>query len=170
MLSRAATLSAVASKKRKSGKPAKRRQGKGLSGNPQRRVQQLRERDAADLLRQQSRWAGSFGPGRRTWPWWAESHERVLARVRATEWPTRLLDIEALSGWLAGDEFYERLSAPGPGTGLTPAGWLRALTEAAIKAMRADFAGHRKEWPKLWAFCAGWPTRKAWMTWKPRPT
>ena len=40
MLSRAATLSAVASKKRKSGKPAKRRQGKGLSGNPQRRVQQ----------------------------------------------------------------------------------------------------------------------------------
>ena len=98
MLSRAATLSAVASKKRKSGKPAKRRQGKGLSGNPQRRVQQLRERDAADLLRQQSRWAGSFGPGRRTWPWWAESHERVLGRVRATEWPTRLLDIEALSG------------------------------------------------------------------------
>jgi hypothetical protein len=155
VLSRAATLSAVASKKRKSGKPAKRRQGKGLSGNPQHRVQQLRERDAADLLRQQSRWAGSFGPGRRTWPWWAESHERVLARVRATEWPTRLLDIEALSGRLAGDEFYERLSAPGPGTGLTPAGWLRALAEAAIKAMRADFAGHRKEWPKLWAFCCG---------------
>ena len=75
--------------------------------------------------------------------------------MRATEWPTRLLDIEALSGQLAGDEFYERLSAPGPGTGLTPAGWLRALTEAAIKAIRADFAGHRKEWPKLWAFCCG---------------
>jgi hypothetical protein len=62
---------------------------------------------------------------------------------------------EALSGQLAGDEFYKRLSAPGPGTGLTPAGWLRALAEAAIKAMRADFAADGKEWPKLWAFCCG---------------
>jgi hypothetical protein len=148
-----ATLSGVASRKRKSGKAAKRRQG--LSGNPQRRVQQLQERDAADLLRQQSRWAGSFNSGRRSWPWWAESHDRVLARVRAAEWPTRLLDIEALSGQLAGDEFYERLSAPGPGTGLSPAGWLRALAEAAIKGIGADFAADGKEWPKLWAFCCG---------------
>jgi hypothetical protein len=145
----------VASRKRRSSRSAKRRQGKGLSGNPQRRVQQLQERDAADLLRQQSRWAGSFNPGRRSWPWWAESHDRVLARVRAAEWPTRLLDIEALSGQLAGDEFYERLSAPGPGTGLTPAGWLQALAETAIKAMGADIAADGKEWPKLWAFCCG---------------
>ena len=145
----------MASRKRKSSKSTKRRQGKGLSGNPQRRVQQLQERDAADLLRQQSRWAGSFNPGRRSWPWWAESHDRVLARVRAAKWPTRLLDIEALSGQIAGDEFYERLSAPGPGTGLTPAGWLQALAEAAIKAMGADFAADGKEWPKLWAFCCG---------------
>ena len=145
----------MASRKRKSSKSTKRRQGKGLSGNPQRRVQQLQERDAADLLRQQSRWAGSFNPGRRTWPWWAESHDRVQARVRAAEWPTRLLDIEALSGQIAGDEFYERLNAPGPGTGLTPAGWLQALAEAAIKAMGADFAADGKEWPKLWAFCCG---------------
>ena len=118
-------------------------------------MQQLQERDAADVLRQQSRWAGSFNPGRRSWPWWAESHDRVLARVRAAEWPTRLLDVEALSGQLAGDEFYERLSAPGPGTGLTPAGWLQALAETAIKAMGADFAADGKEWPKLWAFCCG---------------
>jgi hypothetical protein len=75
--------------------------------------------------------------------------------VRATEWPTRLLDVEALSGRLAGDEFYERLSAPGPGTGLTPAGWLQALAEAAINAMGADFAADGTEWPKLWAFCCG---------------
>jgi hypothetical protein len=107
----------VASRKRKSCQSTKRRQGKGLSGNPQRRVQQLQERDAADLLRQQSRWAGSFNPGRRSWPWWAESHDRVLARVRAAEWPTRLLDVEALSGQLGGDEFYERLSAPAPAPG-----------------------------------------------------
>jgi hypothetical protein len=145
----------VASKKRKPSKPTKRGQGNGLSGNPQRRAQQLQERDAADLFRQQSRWAGSFNPGRRSWPWWSESHERVLAQVRATEWPARLLDIEALSGQLAGDEFYERLSAPGPGTGLTPGGWLHALAEAAIKAMGADLADDGKEWPKLWAFCCG---------------
>ena len=75
--------------------------------------------------------------------------------MRAAKWPTRLLDIEALSGQIAGDEFYERLSAPGPGTGLTPAGWLQALAEAAIKAMGADFAADGKEWPKLWAFCCG---------------
>ena len=75
--------------------------------------------------------------------------------MRAVEWPTRLLDIEALSGQIAGDEFYERLNAPGPGTGLTPAGWLQALAEAAIKAMGADFAADSKEWPKLWAFCCG---------------
>jgi hypothetical protein len=145
----------VASKKRKSGKPAKRRRGKGLSGNPQRRMQQLRERDAVDLLRQQSRWAGSSGPGRRTWPWWAESHQRVLARVRATEWPTRLLDIEALSGRLAGDEFYERLNAPGPGTGLTPAGlwlpktcatWADVLQMAAGWVWRSASAGPVLAW------------------------
>ena len=75
--------------------------------------------------------------------------------MRAVEWPTRLLDIEALSGQIAGDEFYERLNAPGPGTGLTPAGWLQALAEAAIKAMGADFTADGKEWPKLWAFCCG---------------
>ena len=75
--------------------------------------------------------------------------------MRATEWPARLLDIEALSGQLAGGEFYERLSAPGPGTGLTPGGWLHALAEAAIKAMGADLADDGKEWPKLWAFCCG---------------
>jgi hypothetical protein len=145
----------VASRKRKPSKPAKRGQGKGLSGDPQRRAQQLQERGAADLLRQRSLGAGSLNPGRRSWLWWPDSHESVLAQVRATEWPARLLDIEALSGQLAGDEFYERLTAPGPGTGLTPGGWLHALTEAAIKAMRADLAANGKEWPKLWAFCCG---------------
>jgi hypothetical protein len=155
VLSRAATLSAVASKKRKSGKPAKRRQGKGLSGDPQRRVQQLQERDAADLLRQQSRWAGSFGPGRRTWPWWAESHERVLARVRAMEWPTRLLDIETLSGRLAGDEFYERLSAPGPRHRADTSGLAAGTDRGGHQSDARRLRRHGKEWPKLWAFCCG---------------
>ena len=149
-------LPGVASKKRKSGKPAQRRQGKGLSGNPQLRAQQLQGRDAAERLQQQSRWAGTSAPGgQRTWPWWAESHETVLARVRATEWPSRLRDIETLAGRLAGDEFHARVNAPGPGTGLTPAGWLRALAETAMDTMAADLADEGKDWPRLWAFCCG---------------
>jgi len=143
----------VASKKRK---PAQRGQAKGLSGNPQRRAQQLQERSAAGHLRQQSRWAGSFNPAsRRTWPWWTESHETVLAQARTAQWPSRLLDIEALAGRLAGDEFHARVNAPGPGTGLTPAGWLQALTGTAVDAMAADLAADGKDWPQLWAFCCG---------------
>jgi hypothetical protein len=143
----------VASKKRK---PPQRRQGKGLSGNPQRRAQQLQERGATGHLGQQSRWAGSFEPAsRQTWPWWAESHETVLAQVRAAEWPSGLLDIEALAGRLAGDEFHARVNAPGSGTGLTPAGWLQALTGTAADAMAGDLAAHGKSWPQLWAFCCG---------------
>jgi hypothetical protein len=150
----------VASKKRK---PTKRRQGKGLSGNPLRRAQQLQERDEPGHLGQQPRWAGSFNPAsrqtnpasRQTWPWWTESHETVLAQVRAAEWPSRLLDIEALAGRLAGDEFHARVNAPGPGTGLNPARWLQALTGTAADAMAADLAAHGKDWPQLWAFCCG---------------
>ena len=144
----------MAAKKRKSGKSAKRGPGKGQSGNPQLRARQ-QGRESAGLPGQESRRSGSADPGRRSWPWWPESHARVLARVLAAEWPARLLDIEALSGQLAGDEFYERLNAPGPGTGLTPGGWLDALAEAAVEAMGADLAADGKEWAKLWAFCCG---------------
>ena len=152
---RVAMLPGMASKKRKSGKPTQRRQGKGLSGNPQRRAQQL-QGDVAERLRQQSQPAGTSAPGsQRTWPWWAESHETALAQVRATEWPSRLLDIETLAGRLAGDEFHARVNAPGPGTGLTPAGWLRALAETAMNTMAADLAGEGEAWPRLWAFCCG---------------
>jgi hypothetical protein len=48
-----------------------------------------------------------------------------------------------------------RVNAPGPGTGLTPAGWLQALTGTAADAMAADLAAHGKDWPRLWAFCCG---------------
>ena len=77
---------------------------------------------------------------------------RVLAQVRATEWPSRLLDIETLAGRLVGDEFHARVNAPGPGTGLTPSGWQRALAEKAMDAMGADLADEGKDWPRLWAF------------------
>jgi hypothetical protein len=149
-------LPGVASKKRKSGKPTRRGQAKGLSGNPQRRAQQLQDRGAATGLRQQPWSAGTSAHGSlRTWPWWAESHERVLAQVRATEWPSRLLDIETLAGRLAGDEFHAQVNASGPGTGLNPAGWGRTLAEMALEAMAADLAGEGKDWPRLWAFCCG---------------
>lgn len=153
---RVAMLPGVASKKRKPGKPTQRRQGKGLSGNPQRRAEQLQSRGAAERLRQQPRSVSRSAPGsQRTWPWWEESHRRVLARVRATEWPPRLLDIETLAGKLAGEEFHARVNAPGPGTGLTPAGWLRTLAETAMDAMETDLANEGEDWPRLWAFCCG---------------
>jgi hypothetical protein len=143
----------VASKKRKPGKPTRHRQGKGLSGNPQRRAQQLQGRER---LRQQLRPVSESAPGsQRIWPWWAESHQTVLDQVRATEWPSRPLDIETFAGRLAGEEFHARVNAPDPGTGLTPAGWLRVLAEKAMDAMEADLADEGEDWPRLWAFCCG---------------
>jgi hypothetical protein len=144
---------AVAKKKRKPGK-----QGKGLSGNPQRRAEQIRARDEAGPASEATRPAGTgaSGVGRhRTWPWWAASHEAVLARVRDTEWPDRLLDIETLAGRLAGDEFHARLSAPGSGAGMNPAGWFRTLTETALDALSDDLAEDGKNWQRLWAFACG---------------
>lgn len=136
----------MAAKRRKSG----RKPSKGVSGNPQRRAEQVKAQQAGRAPRE-----SLAGSGPRTWPWWGESHRAVLARVRETEWPSRLLDIETLAGQIAGDEFHARVSAPGPRTGLTPAGWLRALTETAMDAMDAGWAGGGKDWPRLWAFCCG---------------
>ena len=82
----------------------------GISGNPQRRAEQLAQlraiagepdieplvldfrsgradsplRDLAYAL------AGGAEPA----PWWAESHERILAAARALTWPSRLVDLE----------------------------------------------------------------------------
>lgn len=138
----------MAAKKRKSGhKPSK-----GVSGNPRRRAEQLQERSAAV---DRSRGEPRTPAGPRTWPWWAESHRAILDRVREAEWPSRLLDIETLAGRIAGDEFHTRVNAPGQRTGLTPAGWLRALAETAMDAMHSDWAGSGKDWPRLWAFCCG---------------
>ena len=46
-------------------------------------------------------------------PWWAESHERILAAARALTWPSRLVDLETQACRIVGDEFYERLNARG---------------------------------------------------------
>ena len=144
-------LPGVASRKRK---PDRRRPSKGLSGNPQRRAQQLTGPDAGDGPRQPAvRPSGGAGGGRSAWAWWAESHETVLAQARAARWPSRLLDIEDLAGQLAGDEFQARVAAEARGA--APAAWLAALADKAMDAVAADLAEGGQDWPRLWAFCCG---------------
>jgi hypothetical protein len=116
----------VASKKRSSGK-GKKAQRKGLSGNPQRR--------AAQLQAVAGGWAGTEfddvpydeveRPRVTPAPWWAESHERVLAAARASTWPSSPLEVETLACRLAGDEFYDRMRSEQ--AGLKPSSWLGFL-------------------------------------------
>ena len=161
-----ATLTGVSPKKRNSRKPKTHRQG--LSGNPQRRAQQLRERRAqgqpvfgqrpreheanpnrAAFLELAYRLAG----GAPDEAWWRESHDRILARARALTWPSRLVDLETQACQIVGDEFYDRLQAPG--TGLHPVQWLRALAEETGAALRAEVAQGADDWQKLWALLCG---------------
>jgi hypothetical protein len=158
----------VSSKKRNSHKRKTHRQG--VSGNPQRRAQQLRQErrmaqgqaalrqlprapqadpDRAAFRELAYRLAGGASPE----PWWRESHERVLARARALTWPTRLVDLETQACQIVGDEFYDRLQSPG--TGLHPAQWLRALADETGAALRAALAQGADDWQKLWALLCG---------------
>jgi hypothetical protein len=75
--------------------------------------------------------------------------------VRAAEWPSRPLDIETLAGRLAAAEFHAQVDAPGPGIGLTPAGWIRGLADATTAAIEADLVNGGNDWPRLWAFRLG---------------
>ena len=122
----------VSSKKRNSGRRKVHRQG--LSGNPQRRAEQLGRdlpafrrpqagRDRAAFRELAYRFAGGALPE----PWWRESHDRILARARALTWPARLVDLETQACQIVGDEFYDRLRSRV--TGLHPVQWLRALAE-----------------------------------------
>jgi hypothetical protein len=126
----------------------------GLSGNPQRRAEQLR----------QEQWAGQGQPalrelayrlagGASAEPWWPESHGRILAQSSALAWPSRLVDVETRACQIVGDEFYERLESPA--TGLHPAQWLRALAEEAGAALRTTLARGTDEWRGLWALLCG---------------
>ncbi len=152
-------------KKRKSRTPQTHRQG--LSGNPQRRAQQLQERqargepafgqlpepqadpDRAALWELAYRLAGGAPDA----AWWRESHERILSRARALAWPSRLVDLETQACQLVGGEFYDRLQSPG--TGLHPVQWLRALAEETGAALRAALAQDADDWQKLWALLRG---------------
>ena len=159
-----ATLTQVSSKKRSSGGRKAHRQG--LSGNPQRRAEQLAQDrragrdlsafrhpqtdpDRAALRELAYRFAGGAPPE----AWWRESHDRILALARALTWPARLVDRETQACQIVGDEFYDRLRSPG--TGLHPAQWLRALAEETGAALRATLAQGADDWQKLWALLCG---------------
>lgn len=156
----------VSSRKRNSGKPRTHRQG--LSGNPQRRAQQLQERrpqdqsafrqlppelqadaDRAAFRELAYRLAGGAPDA----TWWRESHERILVRARALTWPSRLVDLETQACRIVGDEFYDRLQSPQ--SGLHPAQWVRALAEETAAALRAELTQGGDDWQKLWALLCG---------------
>jgi len=139
----------VSSRKRNSRRRKAQRQG--VSGNPQRRAQQLRQdrqagrdqpafrRVPADPDRAAFReLAYLLAGGAPAEAWWQESHERILDRARALTWPSRLVDLETQACQIVGDEFYDRLRSPD--TGVHPVQWLRALAEEAGAALRAALA------------------------------
>jgi len=98
----------VAAKKRRSGRGKAPRQG--ISGNPQRRAEQLAQRrsaitDEPDLSSLRDL-AYAMAGGSKPSPWWAESHQRILAAARALTWPSRLVELETQTSRIVGDEFY----------------------------------------------------------------
>jgi len=156
----------VSSRKQNSRKPRTHRQG--VSGNPQRRAQQLQERRAqgqpafgqlrrepqADPDRAAFReLAYRLAGGCPDAAWWRESHERILACARALTWPSRRVDRETQACQIVGDEFYDRLRSPE--TGLHPPQWVRALAEETGAALRAELAQGADDWQKLWALLCG---------------
>jgi hypothetical protein len=158
----------VTSKKRRSGRGKGPRQG--ISGNPQRRAEQLAQRrpgiaDEPDLSplvldfrsgKQDSPLrdlAYALAGGAEPRPWWGKSHQRILAAARALTWPSRLVDLETQACRIVGDEFYERLNSRV--TGLHPSQWLRALAEETGAALRTSVADGAGDWRQLWALLCG---------------
>ena len=159
----------MASKKRRSGKGKGSRQG--ISGNPQRRAEQVAQRRSAiadepalpplvldfrsgkpdDFPLRDLAYALAGGAEPR--PWWGESHQRILAAARALTWPSRLVDLETQACRIVGDEFYERLNSRV--TGLHPPQWLRALAEVTGAALRASVADGTGDWRQLRALLCG---------------
>jgi hypothetical protein len=142
----------VSSKKRSSGKRKVHRQG--ISGNPQRRAEQLRQErppvpDRAALRELAYKLAGGAKPA----AWWPESRKRIIDRARALIWPSRLVDLETQACQIVGDEFYDRLNSPD--AGLQPIQWLRALAEETGAALRAELAEGSGNWQELWALLCG---------------
>ena len=101
----------MAAKKRRSGRGKGPRQG--ISGNPQRRAEQLAQRrsaiaDEPDLSGLRDL-AYALAGGAEPSPWWDESHQRIIAAARTLAW------IEGVPGWR---QFYRHRSGRvrrGPG-------------------------------------------------------
>jgi hypothetical protein len=147
----AGTLTRVSSKKRDSGRRRTYRQG--VSGNPQRRAQQLQERRVVQGQPALRELAYRLAGGAPTAAWWRESYTCILARARTLIWPSCLVDLETQACRIVGDEFYDRLRSPG--TGLHPAQWLRALAEETGAALRTALAQGADDWQGLWALLCG---------------
>jgi hypothetical protein len=145
----------VAAKKRRSGRNKGPRQG--ISGNPQRRAEQLAQRQPAiedeQLLSSLRELAYTLAGGAEPSPWWAESHQRILAAARALTWPSRLADLETQACRIVGDEFYERLNSES--TGMHPSQWLSALAEETGTVLRASVTDGTGDWRQLWALLCG---------------
>ena len=147
----------MAAKKRRSGRGKAPRQG--ISGNPQRRAEQLAQRrpaiaDEPDAdFRSLRDLAYALAGGAKPSPWWAESHQRILAAARALTWPSRLVDLETQACRIVGDEFYERLNSRVVRAAPVP---------VAARAGRGDRGGvagvggrGTGDWPQLWALLCG---------------
>ena len=153
----------MSSKKRSSRSRQAHRQG--LSGNPQRRAQQLDQRARRNLSASGHAQADpgraaafrelaySLAGGALPKTWWRDSHERILAQARALTWSPRLANLETQACQIVGDEFYDRLHSPG--IGLHPAQWLRALAQETGAALRAALPRGADDWQKLWALLCG---------------
>lgn len=149
--------------------PKKRSGGKHLSGNPQRREQQLKSRNqgkvgspekssrarslSLDDRRAFADLARRLAGGAPAMPWWAESHDSIIRDFLAGSAPERLVDIETRACEVVGDEFYARLHSSA--TGLAPTQWLRALIEEVGARLEAAIAASAAEQPKLLAFLRG---------------
>ena len=159
----------MAAKNRRSGKSKSPR--RGISGNPQRRAEQLAQRrpaitgepDLSPLVMDfrsgkpensaMRELAYALAGGAKPAPWWSASHERVLASARALDWPAQTLDVEAQACRIVGDEFYEMLNSAV--TGLAPAQWLVSLAEKAGAALNTAIRNGDGDWEQLWALLCG---------------
>jgi hypothetical protein len=155
----------VAPKNRNSGKRKKQRHG--LSGNPQRRAEQL-EKDRPERPARQGQQGLDLLPGSQAdslrdlayllaggaeeAPWWRGSHERVLQKARALDWPSRALDIEERTCDLVGGQFYDNLQAHDRGH--HQAQWLRSLVERAGAALHKAITDGG-DWQPLWTLLYG---------------
>ena len=145
----------MAAKKRRSGRGKAPRQG--ISGNPQRRAEQLAQRrpaiaDEPDLSSLRDL-AYAMAGGSKPSPWWAESHQRIISAARVLTWPSRLVDLETQTSRIVGDEFYERLNSES--SGMHSSQWLRALAEETGAELRTSVAAGTGDWPQLWALLCG---------------